>query len=280
VRSLPPSPRLGLRLAFSQWPLVIAVWVAPMVLGASLMAVVALVLRPALGAPVAVEERWLLAAEALRPMWPVVAVLAGLTVVAGWAWTVLWHAGVARWQVWHGASRPRLAEVLGLGIAGWWPFARLSLTAGSVLAVLVAIVWLPVSAVYGGATGEAVLSMWGLLGGGATGLVVLFVWLATLHGAWRLALPTSRSAVAAWMAGAMCVVHSPLRSVATALVWLAPVVAVTVGSAVAIQAAAAHPLVASVAEAVASAVRALCWVGLFASFAPTAGIDPTEGTDD
>lgn len=273
-----PSARAGVRFAVLHWRVVLSVWLAPMILAGPLMAILVGVLGPALDADLEPGERWLLLLEALEPAWALVLVAAAATLFGLWAWTVLWHAGAARWQVWRGDRRPRLAEVLGLGVMVWWRFARLSLVAGSALALLLALVWLPVGAVCASGPGDRALAVWGLVGTACSVVGVLFVWLATLHAQWRLALPTGRSAATAWLAGAGRVLRAPVRSVATAMAWIVPASAVV--AAVGVAAGDWPPAAASLAEAVASAVHSLCWVGLFGSFAPTAGVTLEDAGED
>jgi hypothetical protein len=207
------------------------------------------------------------------------AVLSG--VVTLWIWTVLWHAGVVNWALWAGGRRMRLGEVLGLGMVSWLRYARLSLTAAAMLVLALGLLWTPLSAAVSAshravAEQRAVLL---LIGGFAVAtLVALVVWAATLRAAWLLGLPDRRSVVLAWIRGLLITLRSPIRSLGPVLLWVVPVALISV-----------IPLLAGlgfenlrggwllpVLGQIAAAVRAFCWVGLFASFAPITGLVGVE----
>jgi hypothetical protein len=202
-------------------------------------------------------------------------VLTGLAVV--WAWTLLWHGGVVAWSVWSGGGPPRLAEVLGLGVAWWWRMLRLSLAALVVLlagltAICVMLLMLAPSSwdelVDGGLVPLAVV---GLALSAVLGLVV---WSATLRGAWLLARPTARSSVLAWLAGAGGALRHPLASFGTLLLWLVPGIAFGLLPLAAgwLSPTLRGGLPGAAVLTGAGLVRAFCWVALFCSFAPVSGL--------
>ena len=232
----PPSPRRGWQQALRMPHLVAAAWVAS---------------------------------------WLAIAVLCG---VAGWwAWTVLWHAGVVRCQLRTGGRGvPRLSDLLGVGVASWWRYARLSATALVALATAAAAVWLPLW--WGVAGGSAAMTERRLIASASAGAVasavaVIVVWLATLHGAWLLGLPGRRSAALAWLAGLRSTLRRPLPCLGTWLVWVVPalLVSAVVPLLGGVFAGLRGGLLLVVVGLLASLLRAFCWVGLFCSFGPGTG---------
>ena len=279
----PPSPRWGWQQASRLWRLVIAVWVvswlaiAPALLLLWRIIVPGLAALPAGTGEVADGDVALIVLEAGREAWipSALALLSGLVVL--WAWSVLWHAGVVSWQLWMGGQRVRLGELLGLGVAAWWRYARLSAAALTVLvvtvvAVAVPLLWAALRAL--GAMAERRLVVVVVAGMVAVKLVAIVVWLATLHGAWLLGLPERRSAVVAWLHGLQATARRPLANLWVLLVWLVP--ALLVSAAAPLLGAAfaglrGGTLLVGVGLLV-SLGRAFCWVGLFCSFAPATGV--------
>jgi len=211
--------------------------------------------------------------EIVRPLG--LAVLSGLVVL--WAWTVLWHAGVVAWQLWTGGRRARMGEVLGLGMVAWWRYARLSATALAVWLVVGTAIWIPVwSEAVSAHRSMAEERMMALLTGGlvATDIVGIGVWLTTLNAAWLLGLPERRSAVMAWFRGVWGVVRTPFSTVGTWLVWVIPAVFVSLAPLfLGVNFAGLRGTPALVAIGlIVSLIRSFCWIGLFASFAPTTGL--------
>jgi hypothetical protein len=197
--------------------------------------------------------------------------------VALWSWAVLWHAGLVGWRLWSGGRRVRLGEVLGLGVVSWWRYARLSMTAASVTAISLALVWLPVSRTVTASFQEmAEGRAMALIGLGTvlSGIVFLLVWTAHLRAAWMLGQPERRSAVLAWLRGLVDTLRTPVASVGTVVVWGVPALIVSTLPLVAgswfegLRGAWALPVL---GQAVA-AFRAACWVGLFLSYAPITGL--------
>jgi hypothetical protein len=284
----PPSPRRGAQRALRLRQLVAAVWVASWLAIAPALLVLSRTVARGLEAlpggtgEVPAGDVELIIVEAVREAWlPLaIAVLCGLTV--WWAWAVLWHAGVVRWQLRTGGQRVRLGNLLRPGLAAWWRYARLSLTALVALAAAAAAVWLPLW--WGVARGLTAMSERRLIalasaGAFATAAAMIVVWLATLHGAWRLGLPGRRSAVVAWLAGLRATLRRPLPAVWAWLVWVLPALLV---SAVVPLLGAVFPglrggLLLVVVGLLASLVRAACWVGLFCSFGPVTGVAGTAG---
>jgi hypothetical protein len=275
----PPSPRRGWRQALRLRQLVAAVWVAswlaiaPALLLLSRLVATDLAPLPVGPGEVPAGDVELIMLEALREAWLplMLAALSGL--VAAWAWTVLWQAGVVRWRLGADGGAVHLGRLLRPGIAAWWRYARLSLTALVALAVAAAAVWLPLG--WGVVRGLAAMTERRLIAVASAGalvtvVVVIVIWLATLHGAWRLGLPERRSAVRAWLTGLGSALRRPLPSLWAWLVWVVP----------ALLASAVVPLLGGVSPGLrgglllvvlgllASFLRAFCWVGLFCSFSP------------
>ena len=208
--------------------LTVAIWLAGMAALAPAWIVVVSALAPALGrlpddlASLPPGELALVAREALsgvtRPL--EVAIAAGVVVL--WIWRVLWRAGMVSWRVWAGERRVRIGELLGLGLTRWWPVARVHLTGlvvaacgvGLIVAVALAAVvqaWM--------AMAERRLVVVVIAGFSAAVLVLAVCRTATVAGVWRLARPTRRSAVLAWLEGLRVVLRHPLASAAAVLLW-------------------------------------------------------------
>ncbi len=278
---LRPVPGWGALRATRLWRVVLAVWVVMTAAFLPALWVVEGAVGPSLGRlpeqGVAAGDVLLIVVDSLRPAAPalLLAVASGLVVV--WLFTVLWQAGVVRWELWAGERKVRLGEVLGLGMVAWWPYARLSLTASVVLGAALWGGWRSLTAAmkaaYHAMNEQRVEAL--LLGGIAGSLVlVLVVMAATLRGAWLLGRPRSRSALAAWWRGLYDTMRTPVASLGTVLLWVLPAVLV---SALPIVAGSLIPSLRGgwalpILTGVATALRAFCWVGLFASFASASGV--------
>ena len=226
---LRPSILLGVRTAWGMRRLVIVVWLvgfglfipASMILngaGSSALAQVA----PEIVAPDG--EVALLLVEAVAPVFAPLWIVIVVALLLSWAFTVLWHAGVARFRVW-ASGPPAPSRILGLGLTAWWPYCRLSLTALVVLIGLMTAVWIPVAAGVSGAfTAMAEERMVALIAIGVVAalFVKLIVWAATLRGAWELAVPTNRSAVRAWVRGFVGAFRDPSQPSRPCSSWASP----------------------------------------------------------
>lgn len=281
-----PSPPTGLRLTVRFRRVVGAVWLGALAVFLPIQAVVWLATRatrdnlPAGRLPLGDDV--LILVELLRPVAPVlgVAVLGGL--LALWAWSVMWHAGVVRWRSVAGAAPVRAAEVLAHGLVWWWRYARLAVTSAAGAALLLAAVWLPLrlairAADAAGDGGRAIIL---LRIDVVMGLIVLGLgWAAFLRGAWLLGEPARSSAVIAWLRGLGGTLRRPLRSASTLIVWAVPGTAFL-----------ALPLLTStwivqarsagfggVLFLLATFAATFCWVGLFLSFAPKEGSGGERG---
>jgi hypothetical protein len=283
-----PSPRHGWRRATRLWRLVLVGWAVSWIAFAPALLVIRLGVFPALSAlpeepgVLPAGDVGLIIVEAARPIFRPfgLAVLSGLFVL--WWWSVLWHAGVVAWELWTGARRVRLGEVLGLGMVAWWRYARLSATGVAAFAIVGSALWLPLwSGVRGAfhAMAEERMMALILIGVVATKLTAIVVWIATLHGAWLLGLPERRSAVLAWLVGLGRAARRPFSSVATWLVWLVPAwVAAMAPLWLGLRLPGLRGTVVLIAFGLLAAlVRSFCWVGMFASFAPVTGL---VGDDD
>lgn len=204
-----PSLVLGLTTAARHWLLVFTVWLVSLVAFAPASMILDGAVGAALGRlpegfePPAGDVEILIKgaiADVLAP----VAVAVGCGIAVMWFFTVLWHAGLARFQVWDGGAPPKTARVLGLGFGAWWKYCRLSLFSLAVLLSLLSVVWFPIGlGIKAAYTAMAEDRMVLLIGVGLilSPVMKFVVWAATLRGAWELARPTSDSAVLAWFRG-------------------------------------------------------------------------------
>jgi hypothetical protein len=265
-----------LRLTVELWRVVLTVFLGSVVVYVPVQLVLWAAVGGAFGSlpegGLPAGELLLVAVEVLRPAWPSLALAVLSGVLALWAWTVLWHAGVVRWFVYSRQKDVRLAEILSRGLFGWWRWARLGITAMTVFVL--------------GQTSLAFGFTWfkdhvdeSLLGFGLMALAVLSValmvlcWLATLRGAWLLGEVHRSSAALAWLGGLRGAVTQPVRSVLTLAVWVAGGLAASI---LPILAGWQLEVVrdgapAAIIALVAGLLRAFCWVGLFLSFAPVSG---------
>jgi len=208
---------LGLRSAWRLRRLVFVIWLA----GVAVAAPALLILDNTVSRPLSMlpsdtpmpdGEVALVVVDALKPLLPSLAVAIVSMVLLSWAFTILWHAGVARFEVW-GDGPPAVATILGLGLMAWWSYFRLALTAVVVLLAVMGGLWVAiaygVTDAFSSMAEERMVILIGL-GLAAAAMVKLAVWAATLRGAWELAAPTSRSAVRAWIRGLTGVFRHPL----------------------------------------------------------------------
>jgi hypothetical protein len=261
---------------------VVACWVASVISFLPAVWVVDGAASPALGnlpdahAGVPDGEVQLIVRGALRE----VAVPLRLALLSGmltlWMWTVLWHAGVVNWSLWAGGRRARLGELLGLGVVSWWRYALLSALSGAavvIAAVALLLPWAPPD----GRSYPAMVehSLVPLLATGVAGAVVVWlVWAVTVRAAWLIGLPERRSVVVAWLLGLAATLRRPFSSLGTVALWAVPAVLVsTLPLAIGLASPALRGgWAVPIAGQLAAAVRAFCWVGLFASFAPVTGL--------
>lgn len=279
--STSPSPAFGLRQLSEMWRVVLAVWLVSTVVFVPARAVVWAAVRETFAAlpdgALPDGELLLITVELLRPVWAPLTVAVASGWIALWAWTVLWHAGVVRWRLVSGRPEVRLAEVLGHGLMGWWRWARLGLTALSVLVMTNAGLWMAFKAARARARDSQNDEWLGFVVAWALTIsiaVAVLSWLATLRGSWLLGAGNRRSAVLAWLAGLWGSIRQPLRSLITLVVWGVPAVVAT-----------AAPfflgwkseslrgtIPSAVIDVAAGLLAAFCLVGLFLSFAPVTGL--------
>ncbi len=277
-----PSSGWGLRQARRLWRLVIACWVVSVVVWLPALWVVGDTAATAVGSlpddtsALPAGEAVLILYLALRGvMTPVkLAVVSGLVTL--WIWTVLWHAGMVGWQLWAGGRRVRIGEVLGLGVVSWWRYARLSLTAASVMLIWCLVLGIQVEEAVWALSQEMNEDRTAPLVGAAVVVSLIFgwiVWAATVRAAWLLGHPERRSAVLAWLRGLGGTLRAPLVSLGTVAVWALPAVLVSVVPLAVgfLLPAARGGWMIPILGQVAALTRAFCWVGLFASFAPVTG---------
>lgn len=278
-----PSPSWGFRQAIRLWRLVLACWVVSVIVWLPALWVVGDTVAAAVedlpddAAAMPAGEATLILYLALRSvMTPVrLAVASGLVTL--WIWTVLWHAGLVGWQLWAGGRRVRIGEVLGLGVVSWWRYARLSLTAASVLLVWCLVVGIQleeaVHAFYWDMSEDRVTPFL-FVAAGASLVVGWIVWAATLRAAWLLGLPERRSAVLAWLRGLVGTLRAPVMSLGTVVAWALPALLISL---VPLAVGFLLPVVRDgwaipILGQIAALTRAFCWVGLFASFGPVTGL--------
>ncbi len=264
-----PSPIAGLKLALRLHKLVLAAWLVSIGVFLPAQLMVDLTTGPTRAnlpdTELPAGDGLLIFFELLRPIAVPLAVALGLGWVALAAWSILWHAGTARWWLGAGAARVRLSEILGHGVVWWWRYARLAAVAAGITAATQAAVWVPVSTTVRGADLTATVGRAGLLllAGVIVSVVAIVVcWVATLRGGWMLGESGRRSALVAWLRGLGATLRRPLRSLLPLLVWGVPgllllVVPLFVGGPLAVPALMAAALAA-----------AFCWVALYLSYAP------------
>jgi hypothetical protein len=205
-------------------------------------------------------------------------------VVTLWVWTVLWHAGMVNWTLWTSGRRLRLGELLGLGVVSWWRYAWLSVLSGMAAIAGGIGLLMPWSAaeqsVYRTALEPRLVP---LLGASVAFVILLWVlWATTVRAAWLIGTPERRSVAVAWLLGLAGTLRAPLASLGTVALWVLPAVLVSLVPLVvgaefpALRWGWAIPLLGQLA----AAVRAFCWVGLFASFAPVTGLIGDESELD
>ncbi len=277
-----PSLRDGWQLLRRSPRLVLAVWIVPTLLLLPFVGTVQATLGTALGrlpARPAPGDLRLVLAHAAGRYGPALVVPVLLALVGTWLWTVLWHAGLVTWRVWAAGRPQRLGELLGLGISRLWRYLRLSLAAATGLALLLAAVIAPAVAWVRHAREalrEAVAVNVSLGAAAAGALLALLALAATQRALWELARPGRRSAAAAWLRGFGGALRHPLATLGVLLAWLVPAALLWAGPLLAVAAlgeAGRGPLGMAILQ-LAALLRAACWVGLVASFAPVAGLGP------
>lgn len=223
MRPQPPSWTRGGRAAVELGRVTAAVWAVELVAAVATLAVADEVLVDGLvglaGLP---PGDWLLeGADAARRA--ASAAVVGATVLATLlaAWGILWRGGVARWAVWRPGPTLRVGEVLGLGLTGWWRYARLwatvvAIAAAAALAGLRCLVALVAAASDGGSGPALWLSTAGALAAVALVVATRLAWLAAC---WELARPDRRSATAALGRGLLVLARRPVASATALLVW-------------------------------------------------------------
>ncbi len=266
-----PSPRRGLCWVATLWRVVLAVWLAPSVLGWTLSVSLAGVVGPERGHSPAAETEVVLRAVADHGGWLLTVGLGVL--VASWTWSVLWHAGVAGWAARARGHRAVLGELLGLGLSLWWRQAVMAATGLALTALMVAMLWVPM--LLGGARAwvegrEAMVELlvWGALvvasAAAATSAAV------TARATWAVPHVSARQLLILWPMSLAATLRQPCRSIGTVLVWAVP--ALVTGSAVLLVSWLRPELVTGAGlaalEQLAALAGAVCAVGLLGSFAP------------
>jgi len=284
-----PSSRFGLRQTLRLRKLVLAVWLVALALELPLLVVLHVVLDPCVSQlPLDLQSMppgdlllvTLSSIERVRPL----AISLGVLSCGGlWVWTVLWHASIVSWQVWFTGRELRLGEVIGMGLAAWWRFLRLSVMTAFVTGTVAVILWLgfETAASHVLQMGAEILYLV-LLGSGGLFLLgsVAVSWTAGLWGAWLLGVPGSRSAAASWGRGLIGAVRAPVSTFSTLLAWAVPafllsLVPLVLGWLLPVLRGVGTMMVGVLVELGCS----FCWVGLFTSFAPVTGLWSLEEED-
>jgi len=285
-----PSIVWGVRAAARMWALVVVVWLVGL---AFFMPVSMMLRRAAVDALGHVPEGFELPAGdgailmlgLLRDIAGTLVVGVAFAVVLTWAWTVLWHAGVARVSVWDPEGASGVSRILGLGLGAWWRYCRLSLVALVALVALLTAIWFPLTlGIQAAFEAMAEDRMVLLIGIGIVLSVVgkFLVWVATLRGAWELARPDARSPVMGWLRGLIGVFRQPFSTFGTLLVLglaQAVLALVPLVAPIFIPALRGTPVGSAVAAAATLAASFLV-VALFAAFAPISGVVFRSGDDE
>ncbi len=285
-----PSIVWGVRTAARMWALVLVVWLV----GMAFFVPASMVLRRAAvdalghvpeGFELPVGDGAILMMGLVRDVADTLVVGLVFAVVLSWAWTVLWHAGVARVSVWDPEGSSGVSRILGLGLGAWWRYCRLSLVALVVLLALMVLIWIPlwqgIKAAYEAMAEDRMVLLIGI-GIVLSPMAKFLVWGATLRGAWELARPDARSPVMAWLRGLIGVFRQPVSTFGTLLVLgLAQAVLgfVPLVAPVFVPALRGTPVGSGVAAGATLAASFLL-VALFAAFAPISGVVFRPGDDD
>ncbi|MCK5379286.1 MAG: hypothetical protein KAJ78_07770 [Acidobacteria bacterium] len=285
-----PSIVWGVRVAARMWSLVLVVWLV----GLAFFVPASMVLRRAAldslghvpeGFDLPVGDGAILIVGLVRDVADTLVVGVAFGLVLAWAWTVLWHAGVARVSVWDPEGSSGVSRVLGLGLGAWWRYCRLSLVALIAFLALLAVIWFPltlgIKAAFEAMAEDRMVLLIGV-GIGFSPIAKFLVWGATLRGAWELARPDARSPVMAWLRGLIGVFRQPFSTFGTLLVLgigQAVLALVPLVAPVFIPALRGTPL-GSMVAAGATLAASFLLVALFAAFAPISGVVFRPGHDD
>jgi len=215
-----PSLKFGFQLSLRLWPLLLALWITPMIFFGPFRIFLSIVTRRAFGN---IPEAFvpphgdlpLLFFQALTPLLPAIAVALGAGLLLTWAWTILWHAGLCRWLVWRKADTPRLLPILGHGILRWTAYFRLSVVSFLSFALLVGGTAALSAHLIRNAMDEMQENRGVIFLLTAMLLIALFkilLWAGTMRGAWELALPHRRSAFMAFFRGLRGALTQPVAT--------------------------------------------------------------------
>ncbi len=285
-----PSIVWGVRTAARMWALVLVVWLSGLAFFVPASIVLHRAAVDALGHvpddfDLPVGDGAILVFGLVRDVADTLIVGLVFAVILSWAWTVLWHAGVAQVSVWDPEGASGISRILGLGLGAWWRYCRLSLVALVALLALLTAIWFPLAlgikvAFEAMAENRMVLLIG--VGIGLSPVAKFLVWGATLRGAWELARPDARSSLMAWLRGLVGVFRQPFSTVGTlvvlgigqAVLSLVPLVAP-----IFVPALRGTPLGSAVAAGGTLAASFLL-VALFAAFAPVSGVVFRSGDDE
>lgn len=267
-----PSPRCGLCWLTTLWRLVLAVWVVPSVLAWSLSASLVGVAGPDLGRSPAAETEVVLRAVVDHGGWLLTMGLGFL--VATWAWSVLWHAGVAGWAARAPGTRAVLGELLGHGLSLWWRQAVMVATGLALTALVVAMSWTPMLLIgprvwSDGRETTVELLVWGALFVPAAAALLSAA--VTARATWAVPHFPARRLPILWLTSLAATLRQLGPSIGAVLVWTVP--ALATAGAVLLVSWLRPELVTGAGlaalEQLAALVRAACAVGLLGSFAPS-----------
>jgi hypothetical protein len=262
------------------WRLVFAVWLVPVALALPVSRAVSAVVTVDVGASPAAETEAVLRALAEHGRWlgSVMALLAA----AGWAWSVLWHAGAAEWAARSGGARATLGGVIGCGVSLWVRQAVVGVTGLVVSGLAVAAAWVPMLVIGSRAWSlgrERTVELLVVAAVAVPVVVALLSTAAMARATWAVPHAAASQLVLLWPRAAVATVRQLPASLATVVVWAVPAVATVV--AVATVAWFRSELVTglglTVLEQLAGLIRACCVVGLLGSFAPPGALVTPSG---
>lgn len=215
-----PSLSYGLRLSLRLWPLLAALWIAPIIFFAPFRVMISTSAGRALGMipggfTPPPGDIGLLGAHAVFPILPElgIALLSGLLLM--WAFTILWHAGVCRWLIWDQGAPVSVPSILGHGFLSWFSYLRLSLFAFFFFVLVVGgtnVGFLALARQSWEKMQEDRMVLLLLAASILAAILKIILWAATLRGAWELALPHSRSSLLAWFRGLRGVIRQPIAT--------------------------------------------------------------------
>jgi hypothetical protein len=204
-----PSLGGGLRRTLKLWPMIGALWLAPILFLAPLRIMLAQTAGRALARiPEAFTpppgDLGILVMHSLFDAIPLLILAAVSGMILVWFWNILWQAGICHHLIWDSESGVSVPKILGSGAIAWARYFRLSLVSflafilvvGGSIAGFFALIHSAFDSMQ-----EDLMVMWRGAAMLCIGLLKIVLWAIALRGAWELALPRSHSALFAWFRG-------------------------------------------------------------------------------